>query len=144
MSEEERARAARVACWSGAVDPRPVAGGITNSNFVVKDGGERFFVRIGADIPVHGILRFHEAAASRAASAAGISPEVVHQEPGALVLRFIEGRTFQPEDVRQTENLRRIVPLLKRCHEEIPKHFRGPALVFWVFQVLRDYAGTVL
>jgi len=88
-------------------------------------------------------MRFNEAAASRAAAAAGISPEVVHQEPGALVLRFIEGRTFTEVDVRKPENLERILPLVRRAHVEIPRHFRGPSLVFWVFQVLRDYAGTL-
>ncbi len=35
------------------------------------------------------------------------------------------------------------VPLVRRAHTEIPKHFRGAALVFWVFQVLRDYANTL-
>ncbi|HEX9583985.1 MAG TPA: phosphotransferase [Gammaproteobacteria bacterium] len=136
-------RATGLACWRGKVNPEPVSGGITNQNFVVADGSGRFFVRIGDDIPEHGIMRFNEAAASRAAAAAGISPEVVHQEPGALVLRFIEGRTFTEADVRKPENLERILPLARRAHVEIPRHFRGPSLVFWVFQVLRDYAGTL-
>jgi thiamine kinase-like enzyme len=33
--------------------------------------------------------------------------------------------------------------LVKRTHTEVPKHLRGPALTFWVFHVLRDYAGTL-
>jgi thiamine kinase-like enzyme len=37
----------------------------------------------------------------------------------------------------------RIVPLLKRCHKEVPRHLRGPALAFWVFHVLRDYSHTL-
>jgi thiamine kinase-like enzyme len=125
------------------VDPEPVGGGITNQNFVVVSEGERFFVRIGDDIPEHGIMRFNEAAASRAAAAAGVSPEVVHQQDGALVLRFIEGRTFSEDDVRRPDNLERILPLVRRAHVEIPEYFRGPALVFWVFQVARDYAATL-
>lgn len=136
-------RAAGLSCWSGKVDPEPVGGGITNQNFVVKDASGRFFVRIGDDIPEHGIMRFNEAAASRAAAAAGVSPEVVHQENGALVLRFIEGRTFTEDDVRKQTNLDRVVPLVRRAHRQIPQHFRGAALVFWVFQVLRDYANTL-
>ena len=136
-------RAAGLSCWRGKVDPEPVGGGITNRNFVVKDAAGRFFVRIGDDIPEHGIMRFNEAAASRAAAAAGVSPEVVHQQDGALVLRFIEGRTFTEDDVRKQANLDRIVPLVRRAHHQIPQHFRGAALVFWVFQVLRDYANTL-
>jgi thiamine kinase-like enzyme len=120
-----------------------VGGGITNANFRVEDRGESFFVRIGDDIPVHGVLRSNEAAASRAAHAAGLSPEVVHQEPGALVLRFVEGRTLTPEDVRRPETLERILPLVKRCHREVPRHLRGPTLAFWVFHVVRDYVHTL-
>ena len=141
MDAIEKARA--LSCWHGAVDPQPLGGGITNSNFVVNDGGNKFVVRIGEDIPEHGIMRFNELAASRAAFAAGISPEVVHAEAGALVLKFVEGLTFGPEDVRKPENLERIVPLIRRVHEELPHHFKGPALVFWVFHVLRDYTRTL-
>ena len=140
---DARERAAKLSCWKNSVDPQPLTGGITNANFIVDDAGKRYFVRIGDDIPLHGIMRFNELAASRAAYEAGISPEVIHHESGAIVMRFIEGATLQPEDIRQAANLERIVPLVKRCHHEIPKHFRGPALVFWVFQVLRDYANTL-
>ncbi len=133
-----------LSCWSGEVSARPVTGGITNANFLVEDGADRYFVRIGEDIPEHGVMRFNELAASRAAAAAGISPPVVYAEPGVLVLRFIEGRTLTPEAVREPQTLHRILPLIKRCHNDIPEYFRGPALVFWVFQVLREYAAGLL
>ena len=71
-----------VAAWSSR---EPLKGGITNTNFLVEDRGRRYFVRIGDDIPVHGVLRFNELAASRAAHAAGLSPAIVHAEPGVLV-----------------------------------------------------------
>ncbi len=140
---DPRARAAALACWSGPVDPRPLAGGITNANFVVEDRGQRFVVRIGDDIPMHGILRFNELAASRAAFAAGVSPEPVHFEPGALVLRFIDGTTLTPEMVRPRAMLVRILALLRRCHREVPNYLRGPILAFWVFHVIRDYGWTL-
>ena len=135
--------AAQLECWSGSVTPEPVAGGLTNTNFVVTDRGERFFVRIGEDLPVHGILRSNEAAIARAAGAAGVSPPVVHNQQGALVIRFIDGHTLTPEDVRSPEMLERIVPLVRRTHEEIPKHLRGPILMFWVFHVIRDYVSSL-
>ena len=143
MNEEARSRAAGLALWSRPVEPQPVTGGITNANFVVEDGGERFFVRIGEDLPVHGVLRWNELAASRAAHAAGLSPEVVHAEPGAMVLRYLEGHALGAEDVRRPETLERIVPLLRTCHRELARHLRGPCLVFWVFHVIRDYAHTL-
>ena len=137
------ARAAELACWHGLVEPEPLAGGITNMNFSVVDQGRRYFVRIGADIPVHGIVRANELAASRAAHAAGVAPAVIHAEPGALVLDFVAGRTFSPADVRDPGNLDRIVDLIKRCHRGIPEHLRGPAAMFWVFHVVRDYGHTL-
>lgn len=39
--------------------------------------------------------------------------------------------------------LERIVPVIKRCHREIPGHLRGAVLMFWVFHVVRDYAHTL-
>jgi thiamine kinase-like enzyme len=136
-------RAAELSCWKTAVEPKPLVGGITNANFVVDDAGGRYFVRVGNDIPLHGIMRFNELAASRAAFQAGLSPEVVHHEPGAIVLRFVEGDTLSPVDVREPVCLQRIVPLVRRCHREMPRYFRGPALVFWVFHVLHDYAASL-
>lgn len=129
--------------WDSPVDPQPVSGGITNDNYIVNDNGRDYFVRAGDDIPLHGVMRFNELAASRAAWEAGLSPGVVHKEPGIMVLEFIHGRTFAEDDIRKPENLQKILPLIKSCHDDVPKFFRGPAMIFWVFQVVRDYASTL-
>lgn len=141
--QDPRQIAAALTCWSGIVDPKPLSGGITNKNFVVEDAGRKYVVRVGDDIPVHQIMRFNELAASRAAHAAGVSPEVVHAGSGAMVIAHIQGKTFGEADVASQKNLERILPLVKRAHREIPKHLRGPALIFWVFHVLRDYAAAL-
>jgi thiamine kinase-like enzyme len=125
------------------VDPEPLAGGITNQNFTVEHAGRRYVVRVGDDILVHGVVRATELAASRAAHLAGLSPGVVHVEPGILVLDFIEGRTFTPEDVRNPANLERLIDMVRRCHRDIPQYLRGPGAMFWVFHVVRDYAHTL-
>ena len=138
-----RERAARLACWKGDVAPEPLGGGITNVNFTVDDGGERYVVRIGEDIPVHGVYRVNELAAARAAHAAGISPEIVHTEPGALVMRWVDGRTLDAADVRDPARVERILDTVRRCHRDIPAHYRGITPMFWVFQVVRDYARTL-
>jgi thiamine kinase-like enzyme len=143
VRERSSARVAALAIWLGRVDPLPLAGGITNQNFTVEDRGRRYVVRVGNDILVHGVVRANELAASRAAHLAGLSPRVVHAEPGILVLDFIEGRTFTPEDVRNPANLERLVDMVRRCHRDIPQHLRGPAAMFWVFHVVRDYAHTL-
>ena len=74
VRQDPIALAATLPCWGGRVSPVPLAGGLTNDNFLVEDGGERYVVRVGGDIPAHNIVRSTEAAASRAAHVAGVSP----------------------------------------------------------------------
>jgi thiamine kinase-like enzyme len=142
MNTPARDRIAKLDFWSTAVEPEPLSGGITNVNFVVDDQDQRFVVRIGDDIPIHGVMRFNELAAARAAHAAGLSPEVVYSEKGLFIIRFIEGKTFGAQDVRCQKNLERIIPLVRNCHTELPNHFQGPALVFWPFHICRSYIHT--
>jgi len=142
MNTRTRDRVANLDFWASPVEPKPLAGGITNTNFVVEDRGELFVVRVGEDIPVHGVMRFNEVAAARAAHAAGISPEIVYSAEGVFIMRFIEGQTLTEPEVREPNNLVRIIHLIQACHNEIPKHFMGAALVFWPFHVCRNYIHT--
>ena len=123
--------------WSGPVDPQPLGGGITNTNFTVVDGGKKYVVRLGDDIPLHNVMRFNELAANRAAAAAGISPALRHFEPGLIVIDHIDGRTYTEGDVRA--QLPRVVDLVRRAHTDVTAQLRGPALSFWTFHVLRSY-----
>src|SRR5258708_24623131 len=138
MSENNNDKGIRaLPCWSGDVDISLLSGGITNRNYRVSDrSGQQFVVRIGRDIPEHGVLRFNELAAARAACAVGLTPEVVYAAEGFLVSRFVEGRTLTPADVRAAGQLERGGELLRRWHSEIPPHLQGPSLVFWAFPVI--------
>ena len=139
--DDLESKLARLSCWRGPVTLQPLKGGLTNLSYVADDGREKFVVRCGADIPVHHVFRDRERAASVAAFEAGLSPEVVHAEPGIMVLRFIDGRTFGEADL--ATNIGRIVPLLRTCHAEVGRHVRGPANAFWVFHVIRDYVRLI-
>jgi thiamine kinase-like enzyme len=131
-------------CWSGSVEVMPLGGGLTNHNYLVTDREHRkFVVRQGRDMPAHGIMRFNELAAARAAFAAGIGPEVVHASAGFMVSRFVAGTVLSPELIQSGPMLGRISALLRRCHTDIPRHFQGPALIFWVFQVIRSYLAQL-
>ena len=143
MNDHAEQQIAQLDFWKGAVSLEPIGGGITNRNFVVTDQGQKYFVRMGDDIPLHGVMRFNELQASRAAAKVGLSPAVVHQVPGILVLEFIEGKTLAEEDIRQDAYLEQIVPILHTCHRELTQHVRGPALIFWVFHVIRDYLASL-
>ena len=136
-------RIAALPIWQGPLRISPLTGGITNVNMLVQDDLRRAVVRIGDDIPVHQVMRFNELAASRAAHAAGISPKVLYHVPGLLVVDYIEAHTLTAEDLRQAPMLDRALDLVARAHREVPRYLRGPALSFWVFHVLRDYAGSL-
>src|SRR5499425_3033462 len=129
MRKELESRVARLSCWRGAVSLEPLQGGLTNISFVAVDRGEKFVVRCGDDIAVHHVFRDRERAAATAAFEAGLSPELIHVEPGITVLRFIDGRTFGEADL--APNLDRLVPLVKACHATVGRHVRGPANIFW-------------
>jgi thiamine kinase-like enzyme len=127
--------------WKGGIEIQPLLGGITNKNYLVTDAERRAVVRFGGDIPVHGVMRFNELAATRAAAAAEISPKLLYAGPSVLVLDFIEGHSLTAGQVRANRD--RCVALVKRMHRELPAHLRGPTLAFNVFHIIRDYAHTL-
>ncbi|MEO8543920.1 MAG: phosphotransferase [Burkholderiaceae bacterium] len=143
MNDTLAAQIRALPCFSGISQIAALDGGMTNHNYRVDDRHGRFVVRLGQDVVEHGILRWHELAAARAAWAAGLSPEVVFAAPGVLVSRFIEGRTLQAQDLRDAAGLDVLVRLLHRCHHGIPLQMRGPVLMFWVFQVIREYLARL-
>ena len=135
-------RIKKLGLWKGSIDPQPITGGMTNENFLVEDDGKKFFVRLGENILHHHVMRFNEHAISEAAYLAGISPKVVYKDSSAMVLEFIEGKSYSKEDIN-SKSFVRIIDLLKRCHNEIPKYLRGPVLSFSVFHIMRDYCKTL-
>ena len=139
MSAEARVRA--LPCWKGAIDVVPLKGGVSNASFTVRDASGKYVARVGEDYPFHHVFREAEVIASQAAFEAGLSPEVVYTEPGIMVVRFIEARTYTEADVRA--NAESCVDIVKRCHREMGKRISGRANFFWVFHVLRDYAHTL-
>ena len=137
-------RAAALSCFSNPTEITPLGGGITNVNLVVTDRGRRYVVRLGADIPEHGVMRWNELSLSRAAEALGVAPRVVHHEPGVLVLEMIEARTYVEEDVRAPENLPGIVDLIARTHRGLGAHLTSPVLTFWPYQVNQTYMTRLI
>ncbi|HUG61665.1 MAG TPA: choline kinase family protein [Methylomirabilota bacterium] len=135
------ARIRALPIWTGPVTVRPLSGGLSNANFVAEDGARRLVIRLGEDLPFHHVFRDREVASSRAAHAAGLSPAVIHAEPGLTAFAHLEARTFSAEDVRADRE--RVVDLVKRCHRRVADHLTGPAPFFWVFHVIRDYAATL-
>lgn len=138
MSELED-KISDLACWDSKVSIEPLVGGITNKNFKIIHRNKYYFVRTGEDILIHGVMRFNELTASKAAHDAGISPNVVHSESGILVLDFVDGKTLSEKDFHEESVLNQGLDLVKRCHYDIPDYLGGAVLSFWVFQVIRNY-----
>ncbi len=139
MSDTAEKRIAALPCWQGKIEIEPLSGGMTNLNYKISDDSGAYVVRLGEDDALHLISRGNEIASCIAAHAAGVSPELVFHEPGVLVVSFVDGKVYEEADVRVEANLSRIVDLLRRLHHEVPRHFGGVAVMFWVFQVLRHY-----
>ena len=133
----DRARA--LPCFTDPTHITPLDGGITNVNLVVIDGGAKFVVRLGEDIPEHGVMRWNELSLSQAAHALRVAPKVIYNEPGILVLEMIEARTYTEEDVRDPQNLFRIVDLIAKMHRGMGTYLVTPVLAFWPYQVNQTY-----
>jgi len=143
LPESVEQRIAELPCWHGEINIEPLGGGMTNLNFKVVDGERACVVRLGVDDPVHLISRANEIAAGAAAHSIGTSPEPLYREDGIQVVRFVDGKVYGEADVRVDANLERIVDLLRRFHREMPRHFDGVPVIFWVFQVLRHYRNLL-
>jgi thiamine kinase-like enzyme len=141
MAGGDEASVRALGIWQG--EPLIVAlkGGVSNASFTVADKAGKYVVRLGADYPCHQVSREREIIASRAACAAGLSPEVVHTAPGIMVLRHLDARTLTEADVRA--NAAACIDLLKHCHRDMGRRITGQGAIFWVFQILRDYAVTL-
>ena len=139
MDAEARVRALPI--WTGDVAITPLKGGVSNASFKVTDASGTHVARVGGDYPFHQVSRQREAIASRAAFEAGLSPEVIHADDGIMVLSFIEARTYAEADVRA--NAVACVDILRRCHSDMGRRITGQGAIFWVFQILRDYAHTL-
>jgi len=119
-----------------------LGGGITNHNLKVEVDGERFVLRVaGKGTNLLGIDRVVEVAATEAAAALGIGPEVVEfvEPEGWLVTRFIEGGIPSVERMRQPDMLARVAAALRAYHDgpEIPGTFDS-------FRVVEVYRRTAL
>ena len=120
----------------------PLGGGITNHNLKVEVNGERFVLRVaGKGTDQLGIDRVVEVAATEAAAALGIGPEVVEfvEPEGWLVTRFIEGEIPSLERMREPDLLARVAAELRAFHDapEIPGRFDS-------FRVVEAYRQTAL
>ena len=132
----------RVSLWhADEVSVAPLSGGLTNQNYVVTRGDERFVVRIpGASTELLAVDRANERHNAQAAATTGVSPEILEylEDWSVMVLGFIEGETMSGERLRDPAMPDRIAASLHRLHA-------GPRFLsdFDMFRITEFYLGIV-
>lgn len=145
MVEDARRRALELDFWSEPVTLKPLSAGPTGHRFFADDGIDQYNVQIGDDLPEHGIYHYNEIAVSQAAHEAGLSPALLHYEPGALVFEYEQAAIETDADaLTQPENMDRLIGLLGQCHLDLPGRLEVPGPMFWVFHLNRRYARIIM
>lgn len=112
----EAARIAALPLWQGRPEIEPVTAGRTNRNFTVLDGARRYFARVGAEIPQHGISRAAERRCAALAAQAGLAPEVVYAADGIMITALVAGETLDVASAQEPQTMARVAGLLRRLH----------------------------
>jgi thiamine kinase-like enzyme len=127
----------------------PLAGGITNRNFLIqveeRDGevGEKFVLRVaGAGTERLGIDREREHACAVVAAESGAGCEVVAflPEHHALVVRYAPGAALAPRDLEDETLLARAVAALRQFHagNKVPGRFSVPLTVAQYLKIAHE------
>lgn len=111
-------------------------------SWLVEVAGERAVLRI--DQPAAAVLgldRAAEFARLEAVAAAGLGPRPIAADPGCglLLRRHIEGRAWQPADLREPRQLAQIAALLRKVHS-IDIEARLPGLAPDLGMAIERYA----
>jgi thiamine kinase-like enzyme len=101
------------------VNVSPLSGGLTNENYLVEAGGERYVMRIpGASTELLSIDRANEVHNTMAAAETGIGPRVLEHLPelDVMVLEYIPGATMSAETLQSVHMARRMAESFRRLH----------------------------
>src|SRR2546426_2392753 len=119
MSRVEEA-VARVSLWKGqAVMVSPLSGGLTNENYLVEAGGERYVMRLpGTSTDLLAIDRANEVHNTKAAATTGIGPRVLDHLPDldVMVLEFIPGPTMSARSLGSKQMTERMAASFRSLH----------------------------
>jgi thiamine kinase-like enzyme len=110
---------ARIPDLGPATDARIIRiGGLTNRNFDVTLGGERYVLRLAGSGTGAYIDRQVEAHNARVAAAAGVNAEVLFLDPadGTMLCRYIDALTMSVETFRDLARVERAARALRRMH----------------------------
>src|SRR6267143_5639869 len=132
----------RVSLWQGKhVKISSLSGGLTNENYLVEAGGDRYVMRLpGTSTELLSIDRANEVYNARAAAGTGIGPAVLEHIPqlDIMVLEFIEGPTMSAQRLQTESMVRRMAESFRRLHAA-PRFLKD----FDMFRLIEDYLRIV-
>jgi thiamine kinase-like enzyme len=134
-----RSHIAALPFWRTPVSIEPLVGGLCNKNFIAEASSQKYVVRVGRDIPVHGISQALVQNAMRAAAEVGVSPALRFASGPVTVSDFIDGRHLRPDDMQDDAILAGLVRRIRELHAG-GAAIDGLLPYFWPFQVVRIYA----
>jgi len=118
-----------------------LSGGLTNENYLVEVGGERYVMRLpGQSTELLSIDRANEVFNTKAAASTGIGPSVLEHIPSldALVLEFIPGQTMSAQTLQSTVMASRMAESFRRLHGS-PRFLKD----FNMFRLIEEYLRIV-
>ncbi len=116
--------------------------GLTNLNFLVSSGDERFVLRVPGSGTSEYINRSQEEVAARSSAAAGVNVEVVFFDPadGLMVTRFADGATtMSAERFRDLGAVERAGRAFRKLHDRAQPF----ATDFLLFPMIDDYKALL-
>jgi len=132
----------RISLWRGRdVTVTTLSGGLTNENYLVEAGADRYVMRIpGASTELLSIDRVNEVHNARAAASTGIGPAVLEHLPqlDVMVLEFIPGPTMSAKTLQTASMVRRMAESFKRLHAA-PRFLKD----FDMFRLIEDYLRII-
>ncbi|MBL8846625.1 MAG: phosphotransferase family protein [Hyphomicrobium zavarzinii] len=134
-----RSHIAALPFWRSPVSIEPLVGGLCNKNFIAEASSQKYVVRVGRDILVHGISQALVQNAMRAAAEVGVSPALRFASGPVTVSDFIDGRHLRPDDMQDDAILAGLVRRIRELHAG-GAAIDGLLPYFWPFQVVRIYA----
>ena len=128
----------RVSLWRDKeVKVTSLSGGLTNENYLVEAGGQRYVIRIpGASTELLAIDRANELHNTRAAASTGIGPAVLEHIPelDVMVLEFIPGPTMSAKTLQSERMVWRMAESFTRLHGA-PRFLKN----FDMFRLIEEY-----
>ena len=125
-----------------------LSGGLTNENYLVEAGGQRYVMRIpGQSTDLLSIDRANEVYNTKAAASTGIGPQVVEHVPGldVLVLEFIPGPTMSARALQSSAMAGRMASSFLKLHRSprFLKEFDMFRLIEYYLRIVDEHAVAI-